>query len=110
MAWKPPIDRRSKRALLNDKRFFRLLAEECHFADKDTAFLVYIWVVKLVFQELRRFGVARLPHLGDFGLVEQKPRPGWIGKVHVRMGAKKVLRFYPKDRMKRYFRKYTGPE
>ena len=103
MSWKPPINRREKANLLNDKRFYRLLSEQCNYADKDMLFLVYMGLVQVVAQELRRNDVARLPHLGDFGLVVQKPRPGWMGKAHVRMGPKKVLRFYPKERFRRYF-------
>jgi len=107
MAWTPPIKRREKKNLLNDKRFYRLLSEQCNFADRDTLFIFYTGLVQVVAQELRRHKVARLPHLGDFGLVEQKPRPGWMGKVHVHMVARDVLKFYPKERFRRYFSKFN---
>lgn len=106
MAWTPPIKRREKANLLNDKRFYRLLSEKCNFTDRDTLFLVYTGMVQVVAQELRLHKVARLPHLGDFGLVEQKPRLGWMGKTRVRMKARDVLKFYPKERFRRYFSKY----
>lgn len=105
MAWTPPIDRRMKKELLKDKRFYRLLSEQCPFTDRDTAFVFYTGLVQVVAQELRRHGVARMPHLGDFALVEQKARPAWVGKQHVMLGAREVLKFYPKERMRRYFNK-----
>ena len=105
MAWTPPINRRGKKNLLNDKRFYRLLSEQCNFADKDTLFVFYIGLIQLVGQELRRHRVVRLPHLGDMALVRQKPRPGWMGKAHVYMGERDVLKFYPKERLRRYFNK-----
>lgn len=103
MSWKPPINRRANKNLLNHKRFFRLLSQQCNFLDEETAFAFYSAIVGLVGQELRRSGMVRLPYLGDFGLVETKPRPGWCGKAHVYMGLKRTLRFYPSERLRRYF-------
>ncbi len=108
MAWRAPTKRKEYKNLLTDKRFYRLLSEQCNFSDPDTAFLVYIAVVQVVGQELRRHGVCRLPHLGDIGLVTQNPRPGWVGMSHIMMPEKKVLRFYFKDRFKRYLSKYSN--
>lgn len=109
MSWKPPINRRENKSLLNDERFFRLLAKKCaRFSDRDKVFLTYMTMVTMLGEELRRHDVAHLPHLGDFGLVEQKPRPGWCGKRHIRMGPKKILRFYPKERLRRYFAYYNA--
>lgn len=106
MSWSPPIHRRANRNLLNDDRFFRLLTQECiRFADKDTARTVYMMVLAVVAQELNRHGMVRLPHLGDLGLVKQKPRPAWCGKVHVLMPARKVLRFYPNYYARQQFNK-----
>ncbi|HWO07262.1 MAG TPA: hypothetical protein VNM40_01605 [Candidatus Paceibacterota bacterium] len=105
MAWTPPIDRRAKKELLKNRRFYRLLSEQCPFMDQDTAFVFYTGLVAVVAQELRRHGVARMPHLGDFALVEQKARPAWVGNHQVMMGAREVLKFYPKERMRRYFNK-----
>ena len=84
-----------------------MLAEQCNFANEDTIFLFYTGLVQVVAQELRRHKMARLPHLGDFGLVEQKPRPGWVGRARVYLDARQVLRFYPKERFRRYFSKYS---
>lgn len=105
MAWTPPIDRRGKRDLLKKDRFYRLLSEQCNFMDQDTLSVFYMGMVKLVSQELRTNKIARLPHLGDFSLVEQRPRIGWVGKMRVLMGARDVLKFYPQETLRRYFNK-----
>jgi nucleoid DNA-binding protein len=105
MAWKSPIERFGNKELLSEKRFYRLLSEQMNYVDPDTTFLFYIGLVALVSDELRKNKVIRLPHLGDFALVEQKPRPAWIGKIHAIIGSKEVLKFYPKERLRRYFNK-----
>jgi len=105
MAWKPPINRKERKHLFNEERFYSLLAKECPHISKDEAFLLYIGMVKLVEQELRRNKVIRLPHLGDFALVEQKARPGWMGTKQVMLKEREVLKFYPKERLRRYFNK-----
>lgn len=103
MAWTPPIDRRGNKALLNEKRFFTLLSEQNNFMDLDAVSQLYMSVVKVVARELRDHKVARLPGLGDFALIEQQPRLGWMGKNRVHMGARGVLKFYPQEKMRRYF-------
>ena len=105
MSWTPPINRRENHDLLQSERFYRLLAQKCNHISRDQAFIFYISLVGLVEEQLRHHGVVRLPHLADVALVEQKPRPGWVGKSFVRMGPKKVLKFYPKERLRRYFAK-----
>lgn len=103
MAWTPPINRRENKALLSEDRFFLMLAAKCPHITRDEAFLLYIGMVQVVEQELRRNKMVRLPHLGDFALVTQKPRPGWMGSLQVQMGEREVLKFYPKERLRRYF-------
>ena len=105
MAWTPPIDRRGKRDLLSEDRFYDLLSQQCNYMDKDAVSDFYMGVVKLVAQELRTNKIARLPHLGDFALVEQRPRIGWAGKSRVFFDSRDVLRFYPKEALRRYFNK-----
>ena len=74
--------------------------------DQDTVSTIYMGMVKLVSQELRTNKIVRLPHLGDFALVEQKSRPAWTGRAHVQLGAKDILKFYPKEALRRYFSKW----
>lgn len=105
MAWTPPINRREKRDLLNDERFYRLVSEKANYMDRDTIFHVYMGIVQVVAEELKKNKVARLPHLGDFGLVAQKRRPGFAGSRRVMLEPMDVLRFYPKERFRRYFSK-----
>jgi len=108
VAWKPPINRQKNGNFLDDQRFYRLLSEKCNFIGEDISLVFYAGMVEVVRQELARHGVARLPHLGDFALVEQKSRPAWVGKVHARIGPRDVLKFYPKEKLRRYFSKRQG--
>ena len=99
----PPINRRQNKNLLNDDRFYTLLGQQYSHISKDEAFIMYIAVVKLVEQELRRHKMVRLPHLGDFALVTYKGGPALVGKQQVTIGDREVLKFYPKERLRRYF-------
>ena len=51
----------------------------------------------------------QLPFLCDIALVMQKPRPAWVGKAHLVIGSREVLKVYPKERLRRYFAKRQGP-
>ena len=99
----PPINRRKNKHLLNDKRFYDLLAQQYNHISRDEAFIFYIAIVKLVEQELRRHKVCRLPHLGDFALINYKGGPALVGKQQVVIGDRDVLKFYPKERLRKYF-------
>lgn len=103
MPYTPPINRRQNNHLLNDDRFYKLLSQHYNHISKDEAFIFYISIVKLVEQELRRHKMVRLPHLGDFALVTYKGGPRLVGKQQVRTGDHEVLKFYPKERLRRYF-------
>lgn len=108
MPWTPPTKYLKNKETLDSERFFRLLGEQSNYIDQDTAFVFYMALVTLIGAELRRHKFIRLPHLGDMALVAQKPRPGWIGRMHVVMGSREVLRFYPKEKLRRYFNKRQG--
>ena len=99
----PPIQRNKNRGLLNDQRFYNLLSQQYKHISKDEAFILYIAIVKLVEQELRRHKMVRLPHLGDFALVKYKSRPALVGNQQVQLPEREVLKFYPKERLRRYF-------
>jgi len=99
----PPINRRQNKHLLNDKRFYDLLSQQYGHISKDEAFILYIAIVKLVEQELRRHKMVRLPCLGDFALVRRKGGPALVGTQQVNIGDRDVLKFYPKERLRRYF-------
>lgn len=103
MPYTPPINRRKNRHLLNDERFYNLLSQQYRHISKDEAFILYISIVKLVEQELRRHKMVRLPHLGDFALVKHKGGPVLIGDQQVRIDDHEVLKFYPKERLRKYF-------
>lgn len=109
MPWTPPTKYLKKKELLNDKRFYRLLSAQTNFIDPETSLLFYIGLVALIGDELRKNRFVRLPHLGDMALVEQKPRPAWMGRMHAVIGTRVVLKFYPKERLRRYFSKWQGP-
>jgi len=103
MAWKPPINYQANKDLLRDERFYELLTKELKHLSRDEVFIIYVAMVQVVAQELRRHKVVRLPHLGDFALVKQQARPGVAGPYRVMLGEREVLKFYPKQRLKRYF-------
>jgi hypothetical protein len=109
MASKPPIDVRAlaKKGIFDEDRFFRLLSEQNNYVDPKTSKDFYMGLVRLITQELRVNGVARLPHLGDFALVKQKDHIGWAGKYQRMMEGKYVLKFYPKEIWRRYFHKLS---
>ena len=110
MAWTPPIDRRGNKALLKEDRFYGLLSDQWNFMDRDSTSNLYMGVVKVVARELREHKVARLPGIGDLALVSQAPRLGWMGKNRVYMDTRDVLKFYPQEKMRRYFnRRQNAP-
>ncbi len=108
MAWTPPTKYLRRKELLSDKRFFRLLSEQSNFIDRDTTFMFYMGLAALIGDELRKNKFVRLPHLGDFALVEQKSRPAWVGRIHAIIAMREVLKFYPKERLRRYFGQRQG--
>lgn len=106
MSWKSPVSRHPKRDILTDKRFFDRLAQKCvRFTNRDAVFVTYMMAVELIEDDLNAYGIARLPHLGHFVMTEQKPRPGFFGKAHVMLPARKSLRFYVNYFIRRQFNK-----
>ena len=75
---------------------------------RDMVFSFYMAMVGVVGNELRQHKMVRLPHLGDMALVETKSRPAWVGKAHVVLNPREVLKFYPKERLRQYFNKRQG--
>lgn len=108
MAWSAPTRHLKRKELLDAKRFYRLLSKNCNFVDDDTVFLWYIGLVTLIGDELRKNKFIRLPLLADIALVTQKPRPAWIGKSHLLIGSREVLKVYPKEKLRRYFASKQG--
>ena len=108
MAWSPPTKYLKKQELLGNKRFFRLLSKQNNFMDPEVSFLFYAGLVSLIGDELTKNKFIRLPHLGDFALVEQKPRVAWLGRIHAVIGTREVLKFYPKEKLRRYMNKKQG--
>lgn len=115
MTYKPPIDLRelSKKGILDEDRFFRLLGEQSNYADPKVAKDFYMGFVRHITKELKDNGVVRLPHIGDMALVKQKDHIGWAGQFQKMICGKYVLRFYPKEVWRDYFtllEKKTGQE
>jgi nucleoid DNA-binding protein len=100
----PPIKRRElrKKGLLDETTFFRELSARCNYADEETVRRFYGALVKTITAQLRNNKVCRLPHLGDFALVEQKPRSVLSGKSRTKLQPV-VLKFYPNDGWRQYF-------
>ncbi|MDO8513937.1 MAG: hypothetical protein Q7S50_00110 [bacterium] len=109
MAWVPPTKHLKTKELTDSKRFYRELSAMCNFVDDETATQWYIGLVRLISQELRNNKFVRLPHIGDLALSPQKRKVAWCGKAHVYLGPTETLRFYPHDKMRRYFAKRKNP-
>ncbi|MFH1769909.1 MAG: HU family DNA-binding protein [Parcubacteria group bacterium] len=109
MAWTPPTKHLRDKRLLSEKRFYRLISQQSNYIDPEMAFLFYMSMVAVIGEELRKNKIVRLPHLGDFSLITQKSRPAWVGKSHVVISPREVLKFYPKEHLRRYFNKRQGP-
>lgn len=115
MAHTPPIDLRElqKKGVLDEVRFFRMLSEECNYVAPETVKDFYMGLVRHMTSELKKNGVVRMPHLGDFALVKQKPRLGWAGQFQTMLEGGYMLKFYAKDTWRKYFLKLqerTGAE
>lgn len=110
MAWKAPTKHLKRKDLLDNRRFFRLLSEQCGFKDEKIMRHMYQAFVGVVNDELRHNKFVRLPQLGDMALVPQKPRPALIGSSHrqVRIGSRNVLKFYPKEQWRRQINARQG--
>lgn len=110
MAWVPPVKYLKRKELLDEDRFFRLLGLQSKFVDRDTAFVFYTGLIGLIGEELRKNKFVRLPYLCDIALVRMaKPRPSWVGKSHVVLTGRDILKMYPKKHLRRYFAKRQGP-
>lgn len=109
MAWTPPIQHLKRKELLSEKRFYGLISKEFNYIDPDVALLFYMAIISVIGEELRKNRFIRLPHLGDFALITQKPRPAWLGKTHVVIGSREILKFYPKEYLRRRFNARQGP-
>src|SRR3989338_7202181 len=103
MAWTPPTKHLRRKELLNNERFYRLLSESSNFMDPEAAIRVYLGLVVVIDQELRKHKFIRLPVIGDLALVRQKARPAWVGRAHCIIDGKEVLKFYPKQDFRRHF-------
>ncbi len=108
MAWTPPTKYLKRKELLDEDRFFKMLGIQSKYIDRDTAFIFYMGLVGLIGDELRKNKFVRLPHLCDIALVTQAPRPAFLGKAHVVIGSRDVLKVYPKEHLRRYFAKRQG--
>lgn len=105
MPHKYNISRRDlqKRGLLSQEVFYKLLTEKCGYIDQKTAERFYLSLIKVVTQLLRTQGIARLPYMGDFAMVEQKSKTALLGGIRTVIPERKVLKFIPQERWKKYF-------
>jgi hypothetical protein len=103
MAWTPPTKHLRKKELLDPERFYRLLSEQSNYMDPEVAIRIYLGMVMVIVEELRKHKFIRLPILGDFAIVRQKSRPAWVGKSHCVIDGMEILKFYPKETFRRDF-------
>lgn len=110
MPRKPPIELQElkKSGLLQERRFYELLSAGANYSDPESTKRHYLALVKLIVAELRKNGVVSLPHLGEFALVKQKDRLGWLGNMRGMIRGAYVLKFYPKTLLRQYFSKFQA--
>ena len=65
-----------RKGLLDEDRFYDLLSKQCNYMSEENVKTVYLGLVKLITTELRAHALIRLPHLGDFAIVEIRTRYG----------------------------------
>ena len=107
MGNKSPVDVRElgKMGILGRERFFQLLSEQNNYTDPEATKDFYMGLVRHVTKELKKNGIVRLPYMGDFFLLKQKPALRWMGKVRVMTAGTYTLKFRPNDTWRRYFNK-----
>ena len=96
-----------KTGLLKEERFFKLLSQNCNYSSPETTKDFYMGLVRHLTKELRKNGIVRLPHLGDFALVKKKDSLGWAGPRQVILKGKYLLRFYVNESWSGYFTKLS---
>ena len=107
MPYNPPINRAElkKKGVFDKTRFYNDLAASCGYISTDMAERYYLSFVRMVTSRLKKEGVIRLPHLGDFALVVQKEKLALVGREQKKIPAQKVLKFYPINTWREYFNK-----
>ncbi len=107
---------KKKGLILDEKQFFKELADSCNYTDEETVRRFYGELVRLITKQLKTKGVSRLPFLGDFALLSVKPQLKLYGKVRKLVEDGFALKFYPKATWRKYFdlsrkdEKNTGTE
>lgn len=114
MAYPTPFSKKElkKKGIINEKELFRMISEKMNFADDAVVKAFYNALVKSVTTQIRTRGFSRLPFLGDFALVWQKEKTGYVGRdsmtgkpQRTMLPPKRVLKFYPNDNWRQYFSK-----
>ena len=103
MAWTPPTRHLRKKELLGNERFYRLLSENAGYIAPEVAARIYLGLIVLIGDELKKHKFIRLPILGDLALVRQKSRPAWVGHAHCVIDGREVLKFYAKEDFRQHF-------
>lgn len=107
MVHKPPTTRQLRKK--RKDRFYKLLSERSNYMDTTAIAQIYLSVVAVIVDELRRDKVVTLPLLGDLQLKEQKRRVAWVGKTQAVIGPRDVLKFRATADLKRYLSQMQGP-
>lgn len=93
--------KKEKPEKFNTDEFYRGLSAESG-CDKEVVTRIYQAMTRYLTRELKHHGFARLPFLGDFGMIKRKP--GIMNKGNKKVyGECQMLRFYPNARWKEYF-------
>lgn len=110
MAHKPPINRNELQyqPVLKADRFYQALANNCNYIDKETAKSFYMGLVKLITDDIKTMGIARLPHIGDLALVKLPPKSMLAGKQRVIMKDLYLIKFYIEHNYRSFWNMFTS--
>lgn len=94
----------SKMDYLKEDEFFQKISERCNYIGTDLIRDVYYSTVKVIVQELRHKGVARLPDFGDMVVTMHKERNSHdanTGSTYV-VPKRRIIKFRTDYKLKKY--------
>ena len=105
MSYSPLKSRELKKRgiIIDEKQFFMELASACNYVDEKTVRSFYGELVRLITKQLKTKGVSRLPYLGDFAIIPQKPQYKFFGNIRKLVTGGFALKFYAKPTWRKYF-------
>ena len=95
---------------INDKDFYRKLSQEWNYMDEKTVENLWMAFVRMATDDLKKYGVCPIPHLGYIYLSRREPHTHLVGNVRIPKEMCKemyVIAFWGSPAWREYFEKYT---